>query len=145
MTYRFELSPGQRLIQRHPGVPSVDVVEGAGVTTLRMMAPKLWDRVGQEYPITLTLEGDRVTLAAPAGAEFPVVMDPVWFNAEEMSSPRKWHTATLLLDGKVVEPLAEARAGHSANARWSASRTAIALMATAAARWESARLLQSCH
>jgi Galactose oxidase, central domain len=100
--YDFELAGGLRL-REPPGSPPMLVVDDArGRPWVRVAFGKSWDADGRQWPIQLNLDGQRVRLALPDEARFPVVIDPTWSKTDTLSTPRFRHTATLLLDGKLL-------------------------------------------
>ncbi len=111
--YDFELAGGLRLRQP-PGSPTMLLVDDAGGRPwVRVAFGTSWDADGRQWPIQLKVDGQRVRLALPDEARFPVVIDPTWSRTDTLSTPRFRHTGTLLLDGKllVVGGATEAAAG----------------------------------
>ena len=102
IAYDLELPRGSTLVAPagFPGL--VEVRDARGSAWLRMTADAAWDAGGRPVPIAVRVDGARVWIDVPAGAERPVIVDPTWFGAGRMVFGRAGHTATLLGSGQVL-------------------------------------------
>lgn len=100
--YTVDLPRGWRL--RHPAaLPDlVEVRDERDVSRLRLRARTAWDARGTALPVTVEAEGNRITLAVPATAQAPILVDPLWASAGTLLVPRGGHTATMLPTGSVL-------------------------------------------
>lgn len=78
---------------------AVALLDAAGVTRGRITAPWAVDARGTRARAWLEVAGQRLTLKTAARGH--VLVDPAWMPATAME-PRFQHTATLLLNGKVL-------------------------------------------
>lgn len=91
---------GAALRQRGAAVQLVD--EESEAPVLRVTAPRAYTATGRPVAVALRVRGARIELSADAGGEAALV-DPLWEPAGRMNVEiRRSHTATLLLDGKVL-------------------------------------------
>ena len=81
----------------------VEVLDTLGNAWLRLTPPFVLDQEGKQTAATATLEGDRLTVALPAGAmRYPALLDPAWTTTGSSISWHAQHTATVLKSGKVL-------------------------------------------
>jgi hypothetical protein len=100
--YDFELGESFSL-RELPGDPATLEISEGGAPRLRVSFAKAWDAAGQEWPVQLDLRGSQLRLALPDAAHFPVVIDPTWSGLDNrLTTARFRHTATLLLDGRLL-------------------------------------------
>ncbi|MGD0092945.1 MAG: kelch repeat-containing protein [Planctomycetota bacterium] len=86
---------------------TVELVDKGGVPRLRISAPNGKDAAGVALRagerLKLALNGTRLTLTADlSGLKAPVVIDPSWTTTGRTTFSRKYHTSTLLNDGRVL-------------------------------------------
>lgn len=86
-----------------PGL--VEVRDARSSARLRLWVKRAWDAGGREIPVEPIVEGRarvRVALDEARVSAWPVVVDPEWTPATQMTIPRYEHTATTLPDGKIL-------------------------------------------
>jgi MYXO-CTERM domain-containing protein len=104
IAYDLDLPPGYHL--HRSAVPGlVEIRDGHATARLRLRVKRAWDAGGRDVPVEPIVEGaGRVRVAvdeARVGA-WPVVIDPEWTLATDLTIPRYQHTATMLPDGRVL-------------------------------------------
>ncbi len=80
---------------------TVAVVDQAGRAMLRVDAPHAYGADGRAIAVDLEVSGDRLALRVDAAGE-RVLVDPLWSDAGDMTTPRSEHVALLLDDGRVL-------------------------------------------
>ncbi|MBN4059234.1 hypothetical protein JYT22_01120, partial [Endomicrobium sp. AH-315-J14] len=91
---------GARVVQHGR---SVDLYDAAGKPRITVSALAAYPIEGPALPLRLTAEGQRIVLSVEgASPDQPLLIDPGWAYAGNMSEPRRDHTATTLADGRVL-------------------------------------------
>ena len=80
---------------------AVEVQDPSGRTRLQITAPRAYAEGGRVIAARLVASGSRLGLWVEASGE-AVLVDPAWVPTGMMTSPRTDHTATRLLNGKVL-------------------------------------------
>jgi Galactose oxidase, central domain len=100
--YDFELGATWSVRERPGAPPTLELSEG-GAPRLQVSFAKAWDADGQQWPVQLELRGSQARFSLPDAAHFPVVIDPTWSRMpNKLTRERFRHTATLLLDGRLL-------------------------------------------
>jgi len=73
-----------------------------GTAQLRVAVPGAWDGTGEPVDVALVADADGVALTVGAPQTWPILIDPSWVDAGVPMKLRGQHTATLLLDGRVL-------------------------------------------
>ena len=79
---------------------AVELVDGGGAPVLRVSAPRAYGPGGAEARAWLRAGGQVISLYTDARG--PALVDPAWTTATSMASARRYHTATLLPNGKLL-------------------------------------------
>jgi len=78
----------------------VEIADENGIARIRVSAPEAYAKSGHEVKARLTVEGQTIRLLVDANGE-EVLVDPAWVPASNPAIARRYHTATLLQNGKV--------------------------------------------
>ena len=81
---------------------TVQLLDERGAAQLRIAAPGAWDAEGSPVAVELQVDGDGVAIHVGSAALWPVVVDPSFVDASVPLRLRGTHTATLLLDGRIL-------------------------------------------
>ena len=83
---------------------AVVLMDDDGIALLDVEAPAAWTTDGRPVEVSLDVGNDRIDLAIalPDNTRGPVLVDPVWTRVDDMGFGRLIHTATRLLDGRVL-------------------------------------------
>ena len=101
LDYRLRVVQGGGRVRQQGGV--VEVLDAAGIAWLRLGRPYVVDADGKRFSAGVQLKGQRLTLRVPPAARrYPILVDPGWFTTTSMTSPRREHSMTLLVSGKVL-------------------------------------------
>jgi hypothetical protein len=101
LVYALDLPPGFSLDgARFPGL--VEVKDARGIAWMRMRATDAWDARGAPVAVTCAAQGHRIALTLGSVDAWPVLVDPTWSSSTNDIVRRRDHTATALLDGRVL-------------------------------------------
>ena len=83
---------------------TVSAVGDDGIAWLDVDAPEAWSADGQRVDVWLEARGTAldVVIEVPEGARAPLLIDPVWTRSDDLNNGRLLHTATRMLDGRVL-------------------------------------------
>lgn len=106
----------------------VEIADAQGIARMRVSAPEAYAKSGREVKARLDVEGQTIRLLVDANGE-EVLVDPAWVAASPPAIWRRWHTATLLANGKVLfagglngnNPLASAELYDPATNTWTSA------------------------
>jgi hypothetical protein len=83
----------------------VEIMDESGHVRLRVAAPHAYLEGGEPIAVRLALNGNRIALMAdlpPGVGDQAMLLDPTWTISGDMINSRSLHTATRLLDGRVL-------------------------------------------
>ncbi len=100
--YELDLPQGWR-IRPAPNVNGLaEVRDERDVARLRVWANRAWDAEGDDVPVWVTAQDNRVTVHIGEAKAWPVLVDPEWTGTEVMVYPRTGASLTVLGSGKVL-------------------------------------------
>lgn len=108
-TLRLDLPEGDTLVQEEAGA----VVDREGRKVASILPPTATDADGAAVPVTMTVEGDSLTLEVLPGptTAYPLLLDPIvesddWYDAETTTGQGGWHFVTNIPPTPGVTPIA---------------------------------------
>jgi len=99
LAYDLELPTGHTLARDGADVV---VVDPHRIPLVRVSADAAWDRDGRPIEVRLAFHGPRLSVELPAGARYPVTVDPAFSPTNAPGKLRQGHTATVLGNGQVL-------------------------------------------
>jgi hypothetical protein len=100
--YELDLPRGWR-IRPAPNVNGLaEVRDERDVARLRVWAKGAWDAEGDDVPVWVTAEENKLVVHVGQAKAWPVLVDPEWTGTEVMAYPRSGATLTVLGSGKVL-------------------------------------------
>lgn len=101
--YDVALPRGWRL-HAPAGYPdTVEVLDTGGLARFRTRASEAWDAEGRPLQVVLAIEGERIRLTTPAAPiDTPVLIDPLWQDAGEVTTARREARSVVLPSGRVA-------------------------------------------
>lgn len=81
---------------------AIDVYDDADRARITITAPQVFATDGQRVDAKMVLAGDMASVVLTRWVDGPLLVDPVFVSAGDMSGDRKWHDALLLSSGRVM-------------------------------------------
>ncbi len=81
---------------------AIDVYDEANTPRVTITAPQVFATDGQRVDARMVLAGDVASVVLTRWVDGPLLVDPVFVAAGDMSGDRKWHEALLLPSGRVM-------------------------------------------
>jgi uncharacterized repeat protein (TIGR01451 family) len=83
---------------------SVVLLDNDGLALLDVEAPAAWTTDGRAVDVWVEARDNHIDLsiALPEDVQGPIIVDPVWTRVDDLGYGRMLHTATRLLDGRVI-------------------------------------------
>jgi hypothetical protein len=100
--YEFDGPPGFSVRVSNNQPPLLQVNDANGKVLARATFPAIFDAAGRTWSAELRSDQNSVVVVLPEAATYPIVIDPLWSDAANLTTGRYLHTATLLLDGTVL-------------------------------------------
>ena len=81
---------------------AIDIYDENDKPRVTMTAPQVFATGGQRVDAKMVLQGDEAVVVLTEWVEGPLLVDPAFVQAGDMSGDRKWHDALLLPSGRVM-------------------------------------------